>query len=92
VFCDAESIDHLIIIDLINQINPNVLFFETCWWCTNDYELEISNGNKIVIPSRKYMKEFLNKNGYVVIDYWEHNEFRREDMIAIKKEIIENEN
>ena len=38
------------------------------------------------------MKEFLNKNGYVVIDYWEHNEFKREDMIAIKKEIIENEN
>jgi FkbM family methyltransferase len=92
VFCDAESIDHLIIIDLINQIKPNVLFFETCWWCTNDYELEISDGSKIIIPSRKYMKEFLDKNGYVVIDYWEHNEFRREDMIAIKKEIIENEN
>jgi FkbM family methyltransferase len=92
VFCDAESIDHLIIIDLINQIKPNVLFFETCWWCTNDYELEISDGNKIIIPSRKYMKEFLNKNGYFVIDYWEHNQYKREDMIAIKKEIIKNEN
>jgi FkbM family methyltransferase len=91
VFCDAESIDHLIIIDLINQIKPSVLFFETCWWCTNDYELETSDGTKIIIPSRKYMKEFLNKNGYVVIDYWEHNNYKREDMLAIKKEIIENE-
>ena len=92
LFCDAESIDHLIILDLISQIKPKVLFFETCWWCTNDYDLELSDGSTVTIPSRKFVKEFLNENGYEVIDYWEHNKFKREDMIAIKKEIILNEN
>lgn len=91
LFCDAESIDHLIILDLITQIEPNVLFFETCWWCTDDYDLELSDGSIVKIPSRKFVKDELNKKGYEVIDYWEHSQFRREDMIAIKKEILSNE-
>ena len=69
-----------------------MLFFETCWWCTEDYDLEISDGKIVRIPSRKHMKSILNDNGYDVIDYWEHPKYKREDMIAIKREVISNEN
>ena len=88
VFCDAESIDHLIIIDLIKYIQPNVLFFETCWWCNEDYELYSADGDKVIIPSRKNIKNILNTYGYYTIDYWEHIKYKREDMIAIKKELL----
>ena len=91
-FCDAESIDHLIILDLVTQLKPNVLFFETCWWCTEDHNLEMSDGKTIKIPSRRHIKSVLNDNGYDVIDYWEHHKYKREDMIAIKRDIIANEN
>jgi len=91
-FCDAESIDHLIILDLVTQLKPNVLFFETCWWCTEDHDLEMSNGKTIKIPSRRRIKSVLTDNGYDVIDYWEHPKYKREDMIAIKRNIIVNEN
>jgi len=87
-FCDAESIDHLIILDLITQLKPSVLFFETCWWCTEDHDLEISNGKTVKIPSRRHIKSVLNNNGYDVIDYWEHPKYKREDMVAIKRDII----
>lgn len=91
-FCDDESIDHLIILDLVTQLKPNVLFFETCWWCTEDHNLEMSDGKTIKIPSRRHIKSVLNDNGYDVIDYWEHAKHKREDMIAIKRDIISNEN
>ena len=91
-FCDAESIDHLIILDLVTQLKPNVLFFETCWWCTEDHDLEMSNGKTVKIPSRRHIKSVLNDNGYDVIDYWEHSKYKREDMVAIKRDIFLNEN
>jgi len=91
-FCDAESIDHLIILDLITRLKPNVLFFETCWWCTEDHDLEMSDGKTVKIPSRRHMKSVLNDNGYDVIDYWEHPKYKREDMVAIKRDIFLNEN
>ncbi len=91
-FCDAESIDHLIILDLVTQLKPNVLFFETCWWCKEDHNLEISDGKTVKIPSRMHIKNVLNDNGYDVIDYWEHSKHQREDMIAIKRDIIRHEN
>jgi hypothetical protein len=90
LFCDAESIDHLIILDFLNYITPNVLFFETCWWCNEEVSLEISNGDIIKIPSREYMKKKLTEKGYVVIDYWENVLHKREDIIAIKLNIIKN--
>lgn len=89
LFCDAEQLDHLIIVDFLNHILPNVLFFETCWWCTNDYELELSDGNKVIVPSRDKIKEKLESLGYVVINYWDNEMNRREDMLAIKKELID---
>ena len=91
-FCDAESIDHLIILDLITRLKPNVLFFETCWWCTEDHDLEMSDGKTVKIPSRRHIKNVLNDNGYDVIDYWEHPKYKREDMVAIKRDIFLNEN
>jgi len=87
-FCDAESIDHLIILDLVTHLKPNVLFFETCWWCTEDHNLEISDGKTVTIPSRRHIKSVLNNNGYDVIDYWEHSKYKREDMIAVKRDIF----
>ena len=91
-FCDAESIDHLIILDLVTRLKPNVLFFETCWWCTEDHNLEISDGKTVKIPSRRYIKTVLNDKGYDVVDYWEHSKHQREDMIAIKRDVILYEN
>ena len=88
LFCDAESIDHLIILDFLNHISPNVLFFETCWWCNEEVNLEMSNGKLIKIPSRSHMKKILMEKDYHVIDYWENNLHKREDMIAIKNNII----
>jgi FkbM family methyltransferase len=89
LFSDAESIDHLIILDFISKITPNVIFFETCWWCNNDYELELSDGSFVTIPARQKIKEKLSECGYEVIDYWENINNRREDMLAIKKNILD---
>jgi hypothetical protein len=88
LFCDAEQMDHLIILDFLEEIIPNVLFFETCWWCTNDFELELSDGNKVTVPSREKIKERLESLGYVVINYWESEVNRREDILAIQNKYI----
>jgi hypothetical protein len=88
-FCDAESIDHLIVTDLLDKIKPEVMFFETCWWCNNPHQLEISGGTSITIPSRSQMKDLLTQNGYVFVDFLEDNNIeKREDILAIKQKYI----
>jgi hypothetical protein len=88
LFCDAEQLDHLIILDFLDHIKPNVLFFETCWFCNDDFDLELSDGNKVIVPSRNKVKEKLVSLGYEVIDYWENELNRREDILAIKNKFI----
>jgi hypothetical protein len=87
LFCNASTLDHLIVLDTVKRIQPKVLFFNTCYWCNNDYELELTDTVKITIPSRKKMKEFLNNLNYEVIDLWENSENKREDILAFKKEL-----
>lgn len=88
-FCDAESIDHLIVTDLLSKIKPEVLFFETCWWCTNDYQLEISDQASVTIPSRSEIKNLLNQNDYIFVDFLEDNKTeKREDILAVKNKYI----
>jgi hypothetical protein len=88
-FCDAESIDHLIIQDLLQYTEPEFLFFETCWWCKERVFLNLSDGTNTSIPSRKDIKDFLQKYDYSVIDFLEDNHVeKREDMLAIKNKYI----
>lgn len=88
-FCDAESIDHLIVSDLLTKITPEVIFFETCWWCGSDTELEISDDMKIIVPSRSKMKQLLASYGYKVIDFLEDNSAeKREDILAIQYKYV----
>lgn len=87
LFCDAESIDHLIILDFLKFIQPQVIFFETGWWLDNDSKLDTTDGNSITIPSRNKMKQILNEKGYYVIDYWTSSANKREDIVALKSRI-----
>ncbi len=88
LFCDAEQLDHLIILDFLNHIKPNVLFFETCWFCNDDFELELSDGNKVILPSRENIIKRLESLDYKVINYWENITNKREDILAIKNKYI----
>lgn len=87
LFCDAESIDHLIILDFIRFIEPKIIFFETGWWLDNDSKLDTTDGNHVVIPSRGKIKQALIEKDYYVIDYWTNNYNKREDIVAIKNNI-----
>jgi len=87
LFCDAESIDHLIILDFIRFIEPKIMFFETGWWLDNDSKLDTTDGNHVIIPSRSKIKQILNERNYYVIDYWTDEYNKREDIIAIKNNI-----
>lgn len=89
LFCDAETLDHLIIEEILNYILPNVIFFETCWWCHEDSTIESSNGTIVKIPSRINIKNKLVENGYYVIDYWESENYKQEDILAVKNTFIE---
>lgn len=89
LFCDAEGIDFLIIDDFLEYIKPEVMFFETCnWWCNEDTEIRSSNGLMVPIPSRKSFKLKLENLDYYVIDYYENNVNKSQDMIAIKLQYL----
>ena len=91
IFCDAEGIDHLIINDFLKYLTPNVLFFETCSWrCQEgvDANLTTTNGEDISIPSNDSQKKKLEDMGYYVIDFCKIHESYSEDMVAIKKELL----
>jgi hypothetical protein len=89
LFCAAESLDHLIVIDFLKKLKPKVLRFKTCFWCNEDYELGLTDKSKIVIPSRKKIKQILEGYGYEVIDFLEDSEDKLEEIIAYKKEFSE---
>lgn len=91
IFCDAEGIDHLIINDFLKYLNPKVLFFETCSWrCQDgkDGQLVTTTGENLTIPSNDKQKKMLEDLGYFVIDYCKVNESYSEDMVAVKKELL----
>lgn len=89
LFCDAEGIDFLIIDDFLNYLYPEVMFFETCnWWCNEDTQILSSDNQIVLIPSRKNFKLKLERLGYFVIDYYEINNNKSQDMIAIKLNYI----
>jgi len=89
LFCDAEGVDFLIIDDFLDYIEPEVMFFETCgWWCEEDTKILSTNGSITQIPSRKSFKTKLENLNYYVIDYYENEINKSQDMIAIKLKYV----
>lgn len=85
LFCDTEGIDFLIIEDFLNIIQPEVMFFETCnWWCNQDTEIMGTDGIMVPIPSRQNFKLKLEGLNYYVIDYYDKEINKSQDMVAIK--------
>ncbi len=88
LFCDAEGVDHLIILDFIQYMQPQVIFFESGHWSAVDTIMHLVNGSNVVIPCKHTMQQSLHDKDYYVFDYASSMHNKREDMIAIKNDVM----
>lgn len=84
-FCDAEGLDHILISELLNYIQPKILFFESFFWLNQDLKINIDSMANLIIPSRSTIKQILKQYNYSYIDFNDEiNENKSEDIVAWK--------